>query len=263
MGAKTILIIDDDRTFRIDLCEMLNEAGYHVLEAATGGEALTKVETFLTGIDLIVVDLDLPDINGMECIATITRRRIGVKMIATGRVFDMAYVEMMKSIGADESIPKPGIGKALPPEKWLEIVRRLLGEVAESPKNPLEYILVLVDDDAVVRNYMKSVLQLEGFQVLEAVDGMDALKLIRRLGGSLDLVITDINMPRMDGHALMKTIGSQFPTIPFICISGEPIKEGQHNLQNRAFFLNKPFLPKALMSTVREALLGSRDPRRL
>ena len=94
------------------------------------------------------------------------------------------------------------------------------------PKSPEETSLmaqrriVLADDDRQIRSVVKAILKAHGFDVHEAGDGQEAAEVLEKLGGVVDLLITDIKMPRMDGVALAKAVAEIYPTLPVLCISG-------------------------------------------
>jgi len=248
---KTVLVIDDDAGFRESLTGVLKHSGYHALEAADGREALATIERLPTEIDLMIVDLALPEISGLEIIGAVTRGETTIKIIATSGVFDEAYIEMMKSAGADESFRKEAVGQ---PEKWLEIVRRLLGEAEPAAVRPPQRVVLLVDDDAIVRTYVKRLLQLNGYQVLEAADGADALALLRKLSGAVDVLVTDVKMPGMTGTELVKVAKTEFPNIPVVFISGDFLWDELHVPWQRVVFVQKPFPPEALLNAMEEFL---------
>src|SRR5207244_6022311 len=79
-----------------------------------------------------------------------------------------------------------------------------------------------VDDDPAIRNYIKTVLERAGIQVLEAVDGVAALALYQSLSRSFRSGHHHIRMPRMRGDELAMAIRSESPTMPVIFISGDP-----------------------------------------
>ena len=246
---KTVLVIDDDAGFRETLTGVLKQSGYHALEAANGLEALATIERLRTEIDLMIVDLALPEISGLEIIGAVTRGETTIKIIATSGVFDEAYIEMMKSAGADESFRKEAVGQ---PEKWLEIVRRLLGEAEPAAVRPPQRVVLLVDDDAIVRTYVKRLLQLNGYQVLEAADGVDALALLRKVGGAVDVLVTDVKMPRMTGKELVEVARKEFPNIAVVLISGDCLLEDLQLPRQRVVFVQKPFTPEALLKAMAE-----------
>jgi CheY-like chemotaxis protein len=112
-------------------------------------------------------------------------------------------------------------------------------------------IALLVDDEQPLRTYLSEVLRLEGFAVLEAVDGLDALSLLRSVRGNVDLLITDINMPRMNGIELVQAVKAEFPDIPVVYISALGLRDGLHDPRKRMVFLQKPFAPQAIREAVR------------
>jgi CheY-like chemotaxis protein len=112
-------------------------------------------------------------------------------------------------------------------------------------------IALLVDDEKAIRAYVAMILEQEGFQILEADDGMDALTLLRRLRGTVDVLVTDVNMPRMTGIELVNTVKVEFPGIPVIYVSAIGLQDELHNPRGRAVFLQKPFPPQAIRDAVR------------
>lgn len=257
MPGKTVLIVDDDPIFRDGLTEVLENAGYRALSAADGREAVALLENNQAVIDLMIVDLCLPDVNGFDIIVAVARRKTPIKIIAASGVFDETYLEIAKSMGANEGVRKPESETAGSAEYWLMTVRRLLGESgSEAAQNPLQKIVLLADDERSVRSYAKTVLQHDGYQVLEAADGLDALALFRKLGGAVDILVTDINMPRMSGLELAKSIRSGCPHMPVVYISGRP-QEQLHDPKARIILVPKPFSQKELLKAVRDLLSQS------
>jgi FixJ family two-component response regulator len=78
---------------------------------------------------------------------------------------------------------------------------------------------------------------------------------LQALGDTVDLLITDIRMPRMDGVALARAVAEMFPTMPVLFISGwsDPLEDPSWRKPEYAF-LRKPFLPKALIDSIEELL---------
>jgi CheY-like chemotaxis protein len=124
---STVLVVDDDPRFLNAAEHMLAEAGYYVLRATNGKQAVDVLEKKHSEIDLVIVDLALPDINGFELIGAISRRANQIKVIATSSVFKDPYLEMAGTLGAHASIRKSPEGVPLPESQWLETVRRLIG----------------------------------------------------------------------------------------------------------------------------------------
>ena len=119
-----------------------------------------------------------------------------------------------------------------------------------------EHIL-LADDEDFVRSFVRSILNTAGFDVLEASDGAEALELVRHVGGAIDLLVTDVRMPRMDGVALAQAVTDIYPDIPILFISGYSFDldaEQQKRPMKRCGFVQKPFVAKGLLEAVHKCL---------
>jgi len=123
--------------------------------------------------------------------------------------------------------------------------------------------VVLADDEPAVRQYVRTILRNEGFEVWDASDGMEALERVRQLDGSVGLLVTDIRMPRMDGPALAEAVMREYPGIPILFISGFwlDVDQEQRRFPDRPCgYIRKPFVPKALLEAVRKCLAPSEKP---
>jgi CheY-like chemotaxis protein len=80
-------------------------------------------------------------------------------------------------------------------------------------------IILVVDDQEGVRAVVRRLLSADGHTVLEAADGAEALHLVRRRNGAVDLILCDVVMPQMNGTELATRIGIEFPDIPVILMS--------------------------------------------
>ena len=109
----------------------------------------------------------------------------------------------------------------------------------------------MVDDDAPVRRYITTVLRREGFDVLEACDGADALSLLHEIHGAVHVLVTDVEMPRMNGADLVRAARVDFPGIPVLYVSGQSLQEDLDCPQDHVAFLQKPFPPEAVLEAIR------------
>jgi DNA-binding response OmpR family regulator len=103
--------------------------------------------------------------------------------------------------------------------------------------------ILVVDDSATVRKFISVSLEMQGFRVLTAIDGMDALERLSR--ETVELVITDLNMPNMDGFELIGSLreNAQFVDLPVIILSSlneTPNKSKVIELRVNSY-LQKPF----------------------
>ncbi|GKS56980.1 transcriptional regulator [Nitrospira sp.] len=100
--------------------------------------------------------------------------------------------------------------------------------------------VLVVDDEADMRALVGLVLDKIGYVVVEACDGLEATQEVRRR--HFDVIVTDLNMPNLDGVQLMMHVHERFPDMPGILLTGEPIECLDH--RTRAQFiecLQKPF----------------------
>ncbi|PYS33316.1 MAG: response regulator [Acidobacteria bacterium] len=113
-------------------------------------------------------------------------------------------------------------------------------------------VILVADDEAVLRNIVRTLLHEEGYEVLAAADGNEALRLSRTHEGKIDLLLTDMEMPRLDGISTYRRISAERRDIKVLFMSGafpEPLK-----VLNGLPFLPKPFVTAALRTKVREVL---------
>jgi two-component system, cell cycle sensor histidine kinase and response regulator CckA len=114
--------------------------------------------------------------------------------------------------------------------------------------------LLVVDDQATIRTILVQVLKLEGYRVLSAVDGVNALETAAQASGKIDILITDLQMPVMGGEELIRNMTAVRPETRVICLSAGL---SEVSLSQDVLFLPKPFVLKELMATVRGVLDGT------
>lgn len=113
--------------------------------------------------------------------------------------------------------------------------------------------IVVADDEIGIRLLIAEVLEEAGFEVLEAWDGTEAVRLIKATP-DVDLVITDINMPGLDGFAVSGQARVLYPKIPILFVSGRYNDLAEHVSIDDYQFLQKPFHLDALLGHVRKLL---------
>ena len=117
--------------------------------------------------------------------------------------------------------------------------------------------VLVIDDDEQTRTLVRHMLSREGHEVVEAVDGADGLRLFGK--SPPDVVLTDINMPGLDGHDVIEAIRMQHPDVPIIAISGGgPVGREELLLKASALgadqIIMKPFEFRQLVDAVERAL---------
>jgi len=116
--------------------------------------------------------------------------------------------------------------------------------------------ILAVDDSASIRQMVSFALKGAGYEVVEAVDGEDALDKARN--HNVSLILTDINMPRMDGLALVKSLRvlPRYKIAPILMLTTESsdVMKAQGRAAGATGWLVKPFDPKRLLDVVRKVI---------
>ena len=122
--------------------------------------------------------------------------------------------------------------------------------------------MLVVEDEALVRDFACRFLRGEGYETVEASDGTEAIELLRGDPGMVDLVLSDVVMPRMGGREVADRLAQLRPGLPVLFMSGytndEIMRRGL--LEPGMPFLAKPFSPETLAVKVREVLDDAGSP---
>jgi len=121
-------------------------------------------------------------------------------------------------------------------------------------------LVLLVEDEPVVREMARAIMESGGYQVVEAQDGREALQIWEQRSADIDLVVTDMVMPNgVSGGALARTLQARSPDLHVICTSGYTPDYIERDLpaNDRITFLAKPYRPSRLLEVVRQCLNGS------
>ena len=129
-------------------------------------------------------------------------------------------------------------------------------ETPEPDTDPAAGRILVVDDDAGVRKVIGAYLRRVGYQVLEAGDGAEALTRLDAARWEVDLVLTDISMPVLNGVELCLRVRAARPELPVICMSGFYSGEGLGSTEVPAgvLRLQKPIEFRVLRDAIRDAL---------
>lgn len=128
----------------------------------------------------------------------------------------------------------------------------------DSCDQPKQRTILVVDDELLVRQMLQDCLEEYGFSVLTATDGVEACGLFMKEFARIDLLVSDVLMPKMNGFYAYQVMCRMKPGLKAILVSGYPngadmINEG---IINAPEFLSKPISPKELISKI-HAMLGS------
>jgi DNA-binding NtrC family response regulator len=133
-----------------------------------------------------------------------------------------------------------------------------LAEGEEGDRGLSNATILLVEDEDQVRKLARAFLERQGYRVVEAASGPEALNTLEEYAGRIDLLLTDMVMPQMNGAALAERVKTMRPEIRILFMSGytEVGVEIPELLSGEWQFLQKPFSASSLDRKVREALRG-------
>lgn len=146
----------------------------------------------------------------------------------------------------------------LPPGRRDDDIRNpaFLSDLRSGSSEP---VVLVADDEALVRNLVTILLQRDGYDVLSAADGQEGLELSRQYPGVIDLLITDVNMPRLNGADLCAHLLEERPGIKVLIMSGADMREIVSQNVHLPF-LPKPFDGQTLKARVRAILSPPAGP---
>jgi two-component system cell cycle response regulator len=247
--------------------EELEQAGYDVIEAKNGLEGLISAAS-LTPPDLITLDIEMPKMNGFETCRKLRDshyarffkkcedHRVPIIFITGNDTIEDRNKGF--ELGAVDFISKP-----FQKGEILEAVNKILQ--LQPAQNGIRALVA--DDNIVARKIASLCLTREGIEVFEAENGEQAFDIIRQSGQQMDIVITDLIMPNMDGMQLCrkirKDLGKQ--DIPIIVLTAmsdlsgilEVFKAGASD------YLVKPFSKEELLARINVHIERSKANREL
>ncbi len=163
---------------------------------------------------------------------------------------------------ADSKLGKGSTFRVYLPRYQGEILTQDLNSNAksESSEQPRDLTgtgrVLLVEDEDGVRSFATRALKRQGYEVLEAASGVEALEVLEQFDGTIDLVVSDVVMPEMDGPSLLKELRKTHKDLKFVFMSGYPDDAFAKTLdENEVYgFLAKPFTLPQLAAKVKEEL---------
>ncbi|MBF0106260.1 MAG: response regulator [Deltaproteobacteria bacterium] len=247
MSQKTVLVVDDDTIIREQLAKELRRNYYEVITAAG---ASTAVETFnKNAVDIALLDLNLPDGDGLEVLSTFKATKPNCEVIViTGFGSEEKAIESLRR-GAIDYIEKPinfgDLDTAL---------GRAQEKIFEESTLVYKNTVLVMDDDDNVRRLLGRFLKKEGFDVLEAPNGEEGLKIMKE--HKVDVFVSDIEMGTMSGVEVLKQARNLYNDIEGIMMTGhKDIELAVKSLRAGAFdYITKPIDLEETLLAIRGAL---------
>jgi len=195
--SETVVIVDDSLTVRMDLAEAFEVGGFHVVPCATAAEARAALAR--DGVDVVVLDVVLPDGDGIELLAEIRRNpahaRLAVLMLSSeAEVKDRIRA---LQIGADEYVGKP-YDRNYVVAKSRELVR------SRSVPSLQAQVVLVIDDSVTFREALRGQLEKAGYTVLVAESGEEGLRMAADHRPSA--IVVDGMLPGIDGATVIRHV---------------------------------------------------------
>lgn len=269
-----ILIVEDHEAVRRSLREWLQGAfpAARILEAASGEAAVAEAEA--TRPDVVLMDIGLPGMNGIEAAARLRARHPGIRVVMLTILEEAGYRARAREAGAVAYVPK-----RLMETDLLPVLTGLLssppapapppaaGEAAAAgtPGSPepgrptrMRTILIVDDSGTMRRMVMAALRELPEVAFVEAASGLEAIEKLAL--ARADLMVLDLNMPDVHGlEVLQFTRRHQaYREIPVLVLTtrGEESARSAAQAAGASCYLTKPFEPRTLAAHVRRLLEG-------
>ena len=235
-----ILVAEDEESLRITLAANLELEGYEVVEAKDGREAIEILEK--EAIDLVLSDIRMPNKTGVDLLMHVKQHWPGVPVL------------LMTAYAMEEHVSaaiREGVFAVLKKPFAFDGAVRAIVRASEHP------CVLIVDDDAADAVTIAESLQVSGVKARAVQSGEAAVTAIR--AGGIDVCVTDLVMPEMDGAELVRQIRMLDPAITVIAVSGHSVRDAIHRMSAAGVFacLKKPVNPAELLQTVAKARGGA------
>lgn len=262
-----LLILEESNLARRFIKDELKTTGYELLEAGTPDEALA-ILCQVENIALVTLRVVMKGMDGFEFLEHLQTPAVQAELKKVGNHRTPAVFVTSNDtdrdrlrgfqVGAADFIQKPW-----PQGQLLNHINHVLGHSTELAGMSV----LVVDDSPIARSFIRNCLQRLGVRIHEAEDGDEAADLLREDPQRVDLVITDLNMVRMNGDQLILVIRNELglTEMPVIFLSGNEDKEKVLTLfkLGATDYLKKPFLQEELVSRMRAYLTRVKAQYRL
>ena len=211
MKKTSVLIVDDDRIIREQLGKELKRNFFSTFIAADGETALDLFDR--EEIDILLIDIRLPDIDGLELLTKVKARKPGCEVIVmTGfGTHDIAIQSLRR--GAIDYLEKP-----IQSEDLNAAIGRAKEKLSEKEELTYRNVLLVIDDDEEILKLMTRTLEKEGYDVHGASDGTEGLNIIEKT--KVDVIITDIQMKGLNGIEVFQQAKKMYRDIEGIMVTG-------------------------------------------
>lgn len=271
---KKILIIEDEKVLLDVLQKKLISQGYDVSAAEDGQDGIAKIKEIKP--DLILLDIIMPKKDGFEVLAELNQdpEISSIPVIIISNSGQPVEIDKALKLGVKDYLIKTEFD----PDEVVNKVMKVFGEKPaaeqkehiykeanneEKKENGSGTKILIVEDDKFLRDLIIRKLKSEGYEVIFAVDGEEALKKIKE--EKPNLILLDLILPGIDGFEILKQVKSdsseKIKDIPVIILSNlgqrDDVEKGI-NLGAVDFLIKAHFTPAEIVDKVRQVLKGEK-----
>lgn len=203
-GDEYILLVDDDKATHDVVKRAIKKEGYIVYSAFDGDEGMEQARKVIP--KLILLDVLMPGRDGWSVLKEI-KNDVKLKDVPVVITSVLNEESLASSLGADDYMKKP-IDRSF----FINLVKRYITEKDQK--------VLIVDDDENTRDLLAKIINSEGYLSIDAKNGEDALE---RAKEKPDLIVLDLDMPRMDGFEFIEASRELGLNIPIVVFSGKDI----------------------------------------
>ncbi len=265
-----VLVVDDCETVRIALQRLISSFGWDV-DAVGSGEAsiLQVLAKKDSPYDIILMDWKMPGVDGIETVRAL--RQVFAEQLSASK--KLPIILMVTAYSQEALKAQPGINeldgllnKPVTPSALYDAITKALGhsqpenvpilaEARDASTKRLDNLRILVVDDSEInREVARLILEREGALISEARDGQEALDWLSGNVGQVDVVLMDIQMPRLDGYAATRQLrwDQAFKELPVLALTAGAFKNLQDAALNAGMndFISKPFNADLLIKKI-------------
>jgi two-component system response regulator HydG len=236
-NKPTILVVDDNQDLLETFAMILKRRGYHVQTAGDGLSAINKFKE--QNFDVTLMDIVMPEMSGVDAFKKIKEIQPGAPIILMTAYSDDELIQNAKNEGALKIIHKP---------IHIDQLIDLINETAGSEP------ILIVDDDADICDTLTQILELNGYEVLSAASGEEAVMMTK--GTSFQIAFIDVKLPKIDGLETLLRLKEINPDIIVIMMTGfrNEVREALEKAQAASAItcLYKPFDPSVVADIVKK-----------
>ena len=252
---KRVLVVDDNKTWNKILKNLLSTFDLRVDVALSGKEALKIIDRCHNQYDIILMDWNMPHLDGIETTKLINQEcNADIKpptVIMVSAFRQDAIISLAKDVGIDIFLQKPinpsvlndllcNIFEVDIKEKYKDIVTSIPPSISIEQLN--ECRVLLVEDNIINQEIIIGLLDNSGIIIDIANNGKEAIDLYKRENNKYDLILMDIQMPIMDGYEATALIRNENKSIPIIALSANAMQNDIEQTKSVGMneHLNKP-----------------------